>query len=154
MPATNFYIALADDKAGTLEFPYFVDEEESPPPAQKFGRGLTEYVLSTGQALLASPEVFDALVRRGEVVPVGPPSVDWVGAPLVSQGKTIGVIVVQSYTPGVRFGEEDKGVLNFVAEQGAMAMGRKRVQERLLDAERLATCVHLRGFFAPDMHIP
>ncbi len=132
MPATNFYIALSDDKAGTLEFPYFVDEEESPPPPQKLGRGLTEYVLSTGRALLASPEVFDALVRGGDVVPVGPPSVDWVGAPLVSQGKTIGVIVVQSYTPGVRFAEEDKAVLNFVSEQVAMAIDRKRTQEDLL----------------------
>jgi PAS domain S-box-containing protein len=132
MPATNFYIALSDEKAGMLEFPYFVDEKESPPPPQKVGRGLTEYVLRTGRALLASPEVFDALVHQGEAVTVGPPSVDWVGAPLVSQGKTIGVIVVQSYTPGVRFAEEDKAVLNFVSEQVAMAIDRKRTQEVLL----------------------
>src|SRR5438552_4437152 len=55
MPATNFYIALYDDWAQTLSFPYFVDEEESPPPPQKLGRGLTEYVLRTGRPLLASP---------------------------------------------------------------------------------------------------
>ena len=154
MPAANFYIALYDDQADALEFPYFVDEEESAPSRQPLGRGLTEYVLRTGRPLLASPEVFANLVREGEVVSVGPPSVDWVGAPLVSQGKTVGVIVVQSYAEGVRFDEEDKRVLNFVAEQVAMAIDRKRAQERLLDAERLATMGQLAGFIAHELNTP
>src|SRR5437870_4589024 len=154
MPAANFYIALYDDQAEALEFPYFVDEEESAPSRQPLGRGLTEYVLRTGRPLLASPEVFADLVREGEVVSVGPPSVDWVGAPLVSQGKTVGVIVVQSYAEGVRFDEEDKRVLNFVSEQVAMAIDRKRAQERLLDAERLATMGQLGGFIAHELNTP
>src|SRR5256714_9168338 len=154
MPAANFYIALYDDQAEALEFPYFVDEEESAPSRQPLGRGLTEYVLRTGRPLLASPEVFADLVREGEVVSVGPPSVDWVGAPLVSQGKTVGAIVVQSYAEGVRFDEEDKRVLNFVSEQVAMAIGRKRGQERLLDAERLATMGHLAGFICHEVNTP
>src|SRR5439155_18489664 len=91
MPATNFYIALYDDRPQTLSFPYFVDEEESPPPPQRLGRGLTEYVLRTGRSLLASQTVFEELVRTGEVELVGPASVDWVGAPLAGLGKTIGV---------------------------------------------------------------
>lgn len=132
MPASNFYIALYDDETESLGFPYFVDEKEAPPPPQKLGQGLTEYVLRTGRPLLASPKVFAELVRKGEVVLVGPPSVDWVGAPLVTQGKTIGVVVVQSYAKGVRFAEEDKAILNFVSEQVAMAIERKRTQENLL----------------------
>src|SRR5438034_1310715 len=154
MPAANFYIALVDDKRETLEFPYFVDEEEGAPPPQKLGRGLTEYVLRTGRAMLASPEVFDRLIRDGEVVLVGPPSVDWVGAPLTSQGKTIGVIVVQSYTEGVRFSEEDRNVLNFVAEQIANAIDRKRTQERLLERERLATMGQMASFVAHELNTP
>jgi len=149
MPAANFYIALHDDRAATLEFPYFVDEAESPPPPQLLGRGLTELVLRTGRPLLASPEVFEELVRQGEVVSVGPPSVDWVGAPLVTHGKTIGVIVVQSYTEGVRFAEEDKAVLTFVSEQVAMAIDRKRTQDRLRQ-----TTSELQAIFqaVPDLY--
>src|SRR5206468_6468462 len=100
------------------------------------------------------PRGFADLLRDGEVVSVGPPSVDWVGAPLVSQGKPVGVIVVQSYAEGVRFDEEDKRVLNFVAEQVAMAIDRKRAQERLLDAERLATMSQLAGFFVHELNTP
>src|SRR5216117_3393944 len=154
MPATNFYIALYDDQAEALDFPYFVDEEESAPSRQPLGRGLTEYVLRTGRPLLASPEVFADLLRDGEVVSVGPPSVDWVGAPLVSQGKPVGVIVVQSYTEGVRFSEEDRNVLNFVAEQIANAIDRKRTQERLLERERLATMGQMASFVAHELNTP
>ena len=46
------------------------------------GRGLTEYVLRTGQPLLATPEVFRGLVDRGEVELIASDSVDWLGAPL------------------------------------------------------------------------
>lgn len=154
MPATNFYIALHSPTMETLSFPYFVDEEESPPPPQPLGRGLTEYVLRTGRPLLASPQVFDELVRQGQVVSVGPPSVDWVGAPLISQGKTIGVIVVQSYTEGVRFMEEDKAILNFVSEQVAMAIERKRAQEDTIEAERLSSVGQLAGFIAHELNTP
>src|SRR2546425_804460 len=149
MPATNFYIALYDDRAQTLTFPYFVDEEEGPPPPQKLGRGLTEYVLRTGRPLLASPTVFAELNRSGEVEQVGPPSVDWVGAPLVGLGKTIGVIVVQSYKEGVRFAEEDKAILNFVSEQVAGAIERRRTQENLVQ-----TSSELQAIFraVPDLY--
>src|SRR2546429_4523653 len=149
MPATNFYIALYDARAQTLSFPYFVDEEESPPPPQKLGRGLTEYVLRSGRPLLASQAVFEELVRVGEVESVGPPSVDWVGAPLASLGKTIGVIVVQSYTEGVRFGEEDKAILNFVSEQVAGAIERRRTKESLVQ-----TSSELQAIFraVPDLY--
>src|SRR2546425_91976 len=149
MPATNFYIALYDDRAQTLSFPYFVDEEEGPPPPQKLCRGLTEYVLRSGRPLLASPTVFEALVRAGEGESVGPASVDWVGAPLASLGKIIGVIVVQSYTEGVRFAEEDKAILNFVSEQVAGAIERRRTKESLVQ-----TSSELQAIFraVPDLY--
>src|SRR5438132_2361738 len=101
MPATNFYIALYDDQAEALEFPYFVDEEESAPSRQPLGRGLTEYVLRTGRPLLASPEVFADIVREGVVASVLSPSVNSLGIPLVGQCKPVRNIVDQTYAEGV-----------------------------------------------------
>lgn len=131
MPAKNFYIALHDRPAKKLYFPYFVDEEEENPGPLPLGRGLTEYVLRTGEPLLADPEEFDALEKKGEIISVGPPSIDWVGVPLKIKGRTFGVMVVQSYTEGVRYSEEDRDILVFVSEQVALAIDRKRAQERL-----------------------
>ena len=71
MPARNFYIALYDEATDLLSFPYFVDEYDEWSPPKILEKGLTEYVLKTGKPLLATPDVFDDLVRRGEVALVG-----------------------------------------------------------------------------------
>jgi PAS domain S-box-containing protein len=53
MNARNFYIALYDPQTQLLSFPYFVDEEDPTPVPKPLGRGLTEYVLRSGEPLLA-----------------------------------------------------------------------------------------------------
>ena len=131
MPAKNFYIALYDQSAALLSFPYFVDEIDQPDAPRKPGRGLTEYVLRTGKALLASPEVFAQLQRDGEVELVGAPSIDWLGVPLMIDGLTIGVLVVQTYEEGVRYGEEEMDILKFVSDQVAMTIHRKRAEAQI-----------------------
>ena len=135
MNARNFYIALYDPAAGLLSFPYFVDEEDVTPAPKRLGKALTEYVLRTGEPLLASPEVFEDLVRRGEVESVGAPSVDWLGVPLKSGSTAFGVLVVQSYTENVRFNEKQKDILTFVSQHVATAIERKRAQDALRDSE-------------------
>ena len=135
MFARNFYIALSDSASGTVSFPYFVDEEDVTPIPKKLGKGLTEYVLRTGEPLLASPEVFEDLVRRGEVEALGAPSVDWLGVPLKSGTDTIGALVVQSYTESVRFNDKHKNILTFVSQNIATAIERKRSAEALRQSE-------------------
>ena len=136
MPANNFYISLYDSVHSILSFPYFVDEFDTPPEPKPLGRGLTEYVLRTGQALLASPEIFAELERRGEVESIGAPSIDWLGVPLNINGQTIGVLVVQTYTEGLRYSEEDKNILKFVCDQIAMVIHRKKTEEDVQERER------------------
>jgi two-component system cell cycle sensor histidine kinase/response regulator CckA len=135
MSAKNFYVALYDPSADMLSFPYFVDEHETVLSPMKPGRGLTEYVLRTGKPLLASPAVFEDLVKAGEVESIGPPSVDWLGVPLKTGERKMGVLVVQSYTEGVRYGGAEQAILEFVSEQVAMAIDRKRAEEALRQRE-------------------
>jgi putative nucleotidyltransferase with HDIG domain len=138
MPAKdNFYIALLDETNEMLNFPYFVDEYEENPGPRKLGKGLTEYVLRTKKPLLASPEVFKKLEKSGEIVSIGPPSIDWLGVPLQTNGKVIGVLAVQSYMDGVRYDEEDMNILLFISEQATMAIERMRAEkEKILSQTR------------------
>ena len=131
MDARNFYVALLDPAAEVIRFPYFVDEHDASPGELPLGRGLTDYLLRTGRALLASPEEADALVRAGEVEMLGSPSVDWLGVPLKSGSRTIGAIVVQSYDPAHRFGEREKELLTFVSQHVAAAIETKRAEEQV-----------------------
>jgi PAS domain S-box-containing protein len=135
MPAKNFYIALYDTASDLLSFPYVVDEHDTAFSTKKRGKGLTEYVLRTGQALLVTPEVHAELEGRGEVELVGAPSIDWLGVPLQIGDRTIGVLVVQTYAPGVRYGEREKEILQFVSTQVAMAIERSRADADLRTSE-------------------
>jgi len=131
MPAKNFYIALYDKERDLITFPYFVDEKDSRPEPKKPDGGLTEYVLRTAQPLLANSDVFNDLVSRGEVVPLGSDCIDWLGVPLKAVKGVVGVLAVQSYTERVRFGDEEKNILLYVSEQVAMAAERKRAEEQI-----------------------
>src|SRR5260370_14614861 len=136
MPAGNFYIALYDAAQNTISFPYFVDEYDPPPPPKPAGRGLTEYVLRTGEPLLADEARHRELERRGEADLIGAPSAQWLGVPLKIQDTTIGVLAVQTYTKGVRYGEAETRVLEFVSTQIAMTVERKRADEMVRAQQR------------------
>jgi len=131
MPAKNFYVSLYDAENDRLEFPYFVDEYDTARdiPPRKLRKGLTEYVLRTGEPLLATPEVYEQLVAAGEAELIGAPSIDWLGVPLKVKDRTIGVVVTQTYSQGVRYGESERDILTFVSSQMAMAIERKRVED-------------------------
>ena len=147
MNARNLYIALYDPQSQLLSFPYFVDEAEPKPIARPLGRGLTEYVLRSGEPLLATPAVFEELVRCGEVELIGALSVDWLGVPLKSGTACIGVLVVQSYSANTRFGDGDREILKFVSQQLAAAIEHKRYEEALRRSEARSRSLILSAAF-------
>ena len=135
LPVENFYIATYDEETNLLSFPYFVDQFDEPSPTQTPGRGLTEYVLRTGKPCLVTPEVFNRLVEEKEVDLVGTDSLDWLGVPLKINNKTIGVIVVQSYSETIRLTELEKDILIYVSDQIALAIERTRTLDLLKSSE-------------------
>ena len=135
LDARNFYIALYDEPANWLTFPYFVDEFENAPSPKAPHKGLTEYVLRTGQPLLATGDKLNELAELGEVQREGSPADDWLGVPLKQGEKTFGVLAVQHYAARTHFGEREKEVLTFVSHQVASAILRKRNEEALLRSE-------------------
>ncbi len=134
MPVENIYIALHDPVEDLLSYPYYVDQYDEAPPPGKPQHGLTEYVLRTRVPLWATSDVFERLVELGEVETVGTDSVDWIGVPLQWGERVIGVMVTQSYTPGLSFTQEHFDLMKFISTQVAMAVERKLDQQRIADA--------------------
>lgn len=146
MAARNFYIALYDPATDLFSFPYFVDEMDPPPAPMKLTAGLTSYVLKTGKPLLVNREskirreksglaILMETSQETSYVEVGTPAAVWLGAPLHVHGRTIGVMAVQDYREERAFGEEEKRILTFVAEQTALAIDRKRAEQALRESE-------------------
>jgi PAS domain S-box-containing protein len=136
MYAKNFYIALHDSDAGVLRIPYFVDEFDQNPHQRKLRRGLTEYVLRSEKPLHGLPEVIRQMEASGEVEAIGTFPADWVGVPLKTKDRTIGVLALQSYTEGITFSDEDLKILIFVSTQVASAIERRRAEEALRTSQQ------------------
>lgn len=134
MPVENIYIALYDAEEDLLSFPYYVDQYDEAPPPGKPEHGLTEYVMRSRKPLWATPDVFTQLVKQGAVEKIGTDSVDWIGVPLMVGDLMIGVLVTQSYTPGVVYTQEHFDLMKFISTQIALAIERKLDQQRIADA--------------------
>jgi PAS domain S-box-containing protein len=139
MNARNLFIALYDEERQLISWPYYVDDVDLdvPDPNQwdAFGtgnaRGSTAYVLRTGEPQLLSYERMKELEAQGEMEVIGADTVDssWLGVPLKSEGRTVGVLVVQSYTRDVTYTEHDKQLLTFVGQHVGAALSRARAIE-------------------------
>ncbi|HJU26692.1 MAG TPA: EAL domain-containing protein, partial [Rhodanobacteraceae bacterium] len=129
--ARNFYIALLSENRDELSFPYSVDERDPERQTRKLGKGMTEYVLNHGAALLANADDITRMREEGEVVQSGHDSVCWLGVPLVCAERTVGALVVQSYTPEHRYTLRDQELLTFVSYHIANALERVRGAESL-----------------------
>ncbi len=127
---TNFYVALYNKENNTISLPYDIDEKDefASFPA---GKTFTSYVIRTGKPLLADEEISEKLTQAGEVELVGSPSKIWLGVPLKIEKKVIGIVVVQSYTDSKLYTENDMDILEFVSDEIALAIERKRTEEEL-----------------------
>jgi len=136
IPAKNFFIAIYNEGEDTIDFPYYVDEFYPNAGKRKCKKGLTEYIIRTGQALLVCPSVYTEMLAEGKAEKIGIPAIDWMGIPLKNvENKVIGVLVVQTYTEGIRYTKTHRDILSFVSTQVAMAIERKRIEEALRESE-------------------
>jgi PAS domain S-box-containing protein len=138
MYASNCFLALYDEERQLISWPYFVEEVDTDVPDpnrwEQFGsgdaRGTTAYVLRTGKPQHLSGERIEKLVELGEIDLIGNLPEDWLGVPLKSDdGRTVGVLVVQSYLPNVRYTEQDEELLAFVGQHVGVALSRARAIE-------------------------
>ena len=133
--AENCYVALYDDAHQSINFPYYVDtvDTDIPDPTvwEPFGvgdaRGVTAYLLRTGVPQLVTPERSNELLAAGEIVSLGlMADGDWLGVPLIVEGRTIGVLAVQTYTPDQRYTQADVELMAIVGGHVAAALARVR----------------------------
>ncbi|MBI1292024.1 PAS domain S-box protein [bacterium] len=127
---TNLYVALYERDAETISFPYAresgVDLNLATRPV---GKGLTGYIVRNAKPLLVDEGELNAMYARGEVTPVGKPTKNWLGVPLITQDGVIGAVILQSYTSDRHFQQEDVQTMTFVSSQIANAIQRKQAEE-------------------------
>ncbi|WP_254461245.1 EAL domain-containing protein [Xanthomonas sacchari] len=145
MYAENCYIVEYDEDQQSMRFLYFCDRHDdfvADPQQTHFLRdmpqSLTVGLLRHGRAVRGPSEQVRERLRVGDNTEHGPESQDWLGVPMLREGRVCGAIVVQDYDHALRYTDADRALLAYVAQHVQTAMDRRHAQVQL---ERR---VHLR----------
>jgi diguanylate cyclase (GGDEF)-like protein/PAS domain S-box-containing protein len=131
LPASNFSIALYDEKSGEVSFPYHVDDRVPLPAPQRLNSDtLCAKVIRSGEPLLLTPD--DDVSLREDSGPHSQAqgagySRSWLGVPLQSKNGTVGALMVQSNADNTHYTRSDQELLQFVSNQIAAAIERKQM---------------------------
>ncbi len=133
----NFFIALYDKKSDTLSMPFFSDEKDNfdKLPARKT---ITRWVIGLKKSVLLKETDLRNLENSGDIDLVGAPCKIWMGVPLKADKEIIGVMALQDYHDENKFSQEDVNVLEFIANQIAIAIQRRTMLDNVILASRKA----------------
>ena len=132
MDATNFYIAIYDEKNDTVHFKLAIEGGRRQKvgtkewKSRKVGNGLTEYIISTKEPLLLSQKA-EEWIRSKKLDAIGDPTKSWLGAPMIIENKVLGVIGVQSYEKENVYDEDHRNVLAIIASKTAIAISKANI---------------------------
>jgi diguanylate cyclase (GGDEF)-like protein/PAS domain S-box-containing protein len=140
--AKNFHIALWDKEKDKVIFTYFVDEKDKLDEREN-KRGvsgtLANYNIKYGKSLLAN---YDQILKFAEAGQVNIANIgtltektSWLGVPLKSGNQIIGSMAAVNYDKQDIYSEKDINLMEFVSEQVATAIERKRSEESLRQNE-------------------
>ena len=62
------------------------------------------------------------MLQQGGLEEMDTPFVNWLGVPLKKDGRAIGIMVINSYTEEISFGQTERDLLAFAAQQMVNAM--------------------------------
>ena len=149
MDADNMSIALYDEAADTLRFGLaYVDGQRidiaSDPRWQlrRAGKGRSEQIVRTKQPLLQSTqaEALKWYQQPGHEEYIGDRHASWLGVPMMSGDKTLGVIA--TYHPALEYAynQDDLDILKALGDEAAIALDNARLLEETqrLSSEKIA----------------
>ena len=133
----NFYIAIFNKSTQTLSLPFFADEKDDFNEFAAKGT-ITGWVIKNNKSVLLKVDDLRKMEEAGEVDLVGTPCKVWMGVPLRFENDIIGVMCLQDYNSEDKFSTEDLNVLDFIANQIAIAIQRRSMLDNLILARQKA----------------
>ena len=127
----NLYIALYDKNEHKLNFEIEVENNKLlPKRKRKYNHGLSEFVIRNKKPLLIKKNFNEECNRLG-INPFGKEAKSWLGVPLVSKSKAIGVITIQSFEKENAFDVEQLRVISTIADQLSIAIENSKLYNDL-----------------------
>ncbi len=149
---TNFYVALYNEENNRYAFPYYADRYDKLEKYKYYdlSQSITDYVRRTGQPLLLTYQKEQELLKTNQIKLFGTASPSWMGIPLKTKDRTIGVLVIQDYDREEAYNSKDLELMASVSDHIANAVEKKQTEKRLeeatqklLYAQKIAKLGHL-----------
>jgi PAS domain S-box-containing protein len=134
---SNFFIALYDKATDSLSMPFFSDEKDQfeKVPARKT---ITKWAIGLKRSVLLKVNDLKDLENSGNIALVGSQCKVWMGVPLKADKEIIGVMAFQDYHDEDKFSQDDVNVLEFIANQIAIAIQRRIMIDNVIQAGKKA----------------
>jgi signal transduction histidine kinase/putative methionine-R-sulfoxide reductase with GAF domain len=126
----SVYVALLDEQAGTIGLPFYShDGEREVYTGFPFGEGLTSQVLKSRSPLNVGTGLADASRALGGRALPGRVPLSWLGVPILSGNRALGVLCVQSCDSENAFSDEDLRLLSTIAATVGAGIRNARLYE-------------------------
>ncbi len=121
----------------TLSLPFFADEKDNfyEIPTKKT---ITGWVINNNKSVLLKEKDLKLLEESGDIDLVGTPCKVWMGVPLKVENETIGVMCLQDYYNEEKFSQDDLYIMDFIANQIAIAIQRRMMLDNIILARQKA----------------
>ena len=129
---SNIHVALYNEEKDLLTFPFEKDIDQNQPLVSQ--NSLTSFVLKKGKPILLHEQDIRSMAAENIIDIFDPIPLVWLGAPLKTNKKTIGVIYFQSMDDPNTGSEKDLDLISFVSNEIAQAIERKQFEDNLQTA--------------------
>jgi PAS domain S-box-containing protein len=151
LDVTNFFVALYQPETGTLKKVIFEDEKDDFVEWDA-GKSLSGQIMKLGKPLLLNSEQEARFAAENNIELLGTPAACWLGVPLISSEKTIGVLVVQSYTDENAYDSSTIRLLVIIAHELSIIIERNKMIADLVAAkDRAEESDRLKSAFLANM---
>ncbi|HUW70832.1 MAG TPA: GAF domain-containing protein [bacterium] len=127
----NIIISRVDENTGTFKPVYWRDEKDDFDSMHwPLEQGFSGFIYKISHKSFIFENEHSKIPP--EVIPIGTPSTYWLGSPLFSHEKIIGIVVIQSYDESEVITKEDEYTLNSICPYIASAISHTELLTRLL----------------------
>ncbi|HSO85601.1 MAG TPA: PAS domain S-box protein, partial [Draconibacterium sp.] len=148
---TNFFVAMHQSQTNTLKKVIFKDEKDDFAEWDA-NKSLSGQVLKLKKPLLLNSEDETRFAAENNIELLGSPAACWLGVPIVSGEKAIGVMVIQSYTNENAYDLTAVRLLELIAHELSVIIERKNMIQDLVAAkEKAEESDRLKSAFLANM---
>jgi len=130
----NLYIANYNQQDDRINFLFYANEhkiDSNLPPSRTREKGLSEYIIKTKKGLLLNCEELKSFHEKNGLKVYGKMAKNWLGVPLLSDDRVLGVLAVQSFSDEDIYTKTDLDLLSFIGTQLGYLIQRQQAEQEI-----------------------